>query len=62
VFDETFLVPNPVVPSADGLSLEPQTGPDAGSLTVGGELDKLAANIAFARNIAGVHWRTDGSE
>jgi membrane-associated phospholipid phosphatase len=62
MFDETFLVPDPVVPSADGLSLEPYTGPDAGSLTVGGELDKLAANIAFARNIAGVHWRTDGSE
>ncbi|OGP84937.1 MAG: phosphoesterase [Deltaproteobacteria bacterium RBG_13_65_10] len=62
MFDETFLVPSPVVPSADGLSLEPYTGPDAGSLTVGGELDKLAANIALGRNLAGVHWRTDGSE
>jgi hypothetical protein len=35
------------------------TGPDAGELTVGGELDKLAANIALGRSAAGVHWRTD---
>ena len=35
------------------------TGPDAGSLTVGGELNKVAANIAIARNMAGVHWRSD---
>ncbi len=28
-------------------------------LTVGGELDKLAANIAIARNMAGVHFYTD---
>jgi hypothetical protein len=37
----------------------PYTGPDAGSLTVGGELNKLAGNIAIGRNGAGVHWRTD---
>ena len=29
-------------------------------LTVGGELNKLASNIAFARNAAGVHYRSDG--
>jgi hypothetical protein len=28
-------------------------------LTVGGELNKLAANIALGRNAAGVHWRSD---
>ena len=28
-------------------------------LTVGGELDKLAANISIARNLAGVHYFTD---
>ncbi len=28
-------------------------------LTVGGELNKVAANIAIGRNMAGVHWRTD---
>jgi hypothetical protein len=28
-------------------------------LTVGGELNKVAADIATGRNMAGVHWRTD---
>ena len=28
-------------------------------LTVEGELNKLASNVATGRNIAGVHWRTD---
>ena len=27
-----------------------------------GELNKLANNIAIGRNLAGVHWRTDGTE
>jgi hypothetical protein len=29
---------------------------------VGGELNKLAANLALGRDIAGVHWRSDGIE
>jgi hypothetical protein len=58
-FDETFVLPNPVVPSDDGLTLLPYTGLDAGQITVGGELNKVAANIAIGRNIAGVHWRSD---
>ena len=62
VFDESFVIPNPVVPSADGLSLMPYTGPDAASLTVGMELNKLASNIALGRNFAGVHWRSDYEE
>ena len=62
LFDETYVIPNPVVPSADGTSLVPYTGPDAGSLTVGGELNKVAANVAIGRNIAGVHWRSDYTE
>jgi hypothetical protein len=28
-------------------------------LKVGGELNKLVANIALGRDAAGVHWRTD---
>jgi hypothetical protein len=56
MFDENYEIPNPVVPSADGLSLVPYSGP---KLTVGGELNKLASNIATGRNLAGVHWRTD---
>jgi membrane-associated phospholipid phosphatase len=29
-------------------------------LTIGGELNKLAANIGIGRNVAGIHWRSDG--
>jgi hypothetical protein len=32
------------------------------SSTVGGELNKLAANVALGRDTAGVHWRSDGVE
>src|SRR5207237_2117394 len=49
VFDESYVIPQPVVPSADGLTLAPYTGPDADRLTVGGELNKLAANVAMGR-------------
>jgi membrane-associated phospholipid phosphatase len=61
-FDESWPVPNPMVPNPAGTALVPYTGADAGRLTLGGELDKLAANIAIGRNMAGVHWRTDYSE
>jgi hypothetical protein len=59
IFDEAFIMPNPVRASDDGLSLVPYKGP---ALTVGNELNKLAANIALARDFAGVHWRSDGIE
>jgi len=62
LFDESFVLSNPVVPDAAGTSLLPYAGPDAGMLTVGGELNKLASNVATGRNIAGVHWRTDAIE
>lgn len=58
-FDENAPITNPVVASDDGLSLVPYTGGDAGRLTVAGELNKIAANIAIARNMAGMHWRSD---
>ena len=61
-FDESHPVPDPVVPNAHGTALEPYTGPGAGALTVGGELNKVAGNTAIGRNMAGVHWRTDYSE
>jgi hypothetical protein len=57
-FKESFAVPSPVVASDDGATLNPSTA----SLTVGGELNKLAANISFGRDTAGVHWRSDGIE
>jgi hypothetical protein len=55
-FNESFVIPNPVVPSDDGLSLVPWTGEP---LTVGNELNKLVFNAAFGRNTAGVHFRRD---
>jgi len=55
-FDESFIIPNPVVPSADGTTLNAYSGP---ALTVGNELNKVAANIAIGRNAAGIHYRSD---
>src|SRR5205085_2471280 len=61
-FDESFVIPNPEVPNPTPptppappipySTLMP--APGAPSLTVGGELNKLAANIALGRNAAGV--------
>ena len=59
-FDGNFTIPNPVVPSSDGLSLLPYTGPNANQLTVNGELNKLGHNVSFGHGIhAGIHWRSD---
>ncbi len=58
-FDESFVIPNPVVASDDGQSLLPYTGSDAGEITVGSELNKLANNIALGRDFEAVHWRSD---
>lgn len=57
--DESHVLPEPVVASADGLSLQPWKGAD---LTVSGEFDKLASNVALGRDFGGVHWRSDGVE
>ncbi len=65
LFDEGFEIPGPVMPSPDGRRLVPYAAPrsaPAGPLTVGGELNKLASNVATGRNHAGVHWRTDAVE
>jgi hypothetical protein len=55
-FNEKALVPAPVIPSADGLSLLPYTG---SALTIGGEANKLAFNVAMGRNWSGIHYRSD---
>ncbi|MGH8885727.1 MAG: vanadium-dependent haloperoxidase [Egibacteraceae bacterium] len=60
-FNESYVIPDPVVPNKAGTALVPYTGPDKDRLTVGGELNKLAANIAFGRTMGGVHWRTDNT-
>lgn len=62
IFDENFVIPHPMVASDDGTQLVPYTGADKDRLTLGGEANKLAANIAIGRNHAGVHWRSDYRE
>jgi hypothetical protein len=57
-FDGDDIFPHPVMPSIDGLALEPYTGPE--NLTVNGELHKLAHNMSFGHGIhAGINWRSD---
>jgi hypothetical protein len=55
-FDESFVLPDPVIADRTGVLLERYSGPE---LTVGNELNKLAANIATGRNAAGIHYRSD---
>ena len=55
-FDGNFVIPNPVVPASNGLSLVPYTG---APLTVNGELSKLAFNVSFGHGIhSGIHFRS----
>jgi hypothetical protein len=58
-FNPNFVLPDPLVPTDDGLALRPWRGEP---LTVGGELHKLAFNMAFGRDTAGVHFRKDEIE
>jgi hypothetical protein len=59
-FDGSYIIPNPLVPTDDGLSLVPYSGGDSGQITVNGELNKLAHNVSFGHGIhAGIHWRSD---
>jgi hypothetical protein len=55
--------PSPVCPNANNnptVSPPPFTDANGNPLTVGGELDKLASNVALGRNFGGVHFRSDG--
>ncbi|MGA9773532.1 MAG: vanadium-dependent haloperoxidase [Blastocatellia bacterium] len=54
IFDDQL----PLLQQIDGSP--PFTDEDGVPLTVGGELDKLASNIALGRNFGGVHYRSDG--
>ncbi|MEZ5581842.1 MAG: hypothetical protein R3F37_02825 [Candidatus Competibacteraceae bacterium] len=47
VFNEAFVLPEPVQPTPDGTTLEPL--PDSVTLTLGSEINKLASNIPLAR-------------
>ncbi|MFQ4143579.1 vanadium-dependent haloperoxidase [Chlorogloeopsis sp. ULAP02] len=58
-FDENFIIPDPVVPDPnDPTKVIPYSG---APLTVGGELNKLAANYYIGRGHGGIHWRSDGA-
>lgn len=37
------------------------TQTDAAKMTIGGELNKLASNVAMGRSMGGVHWRSDNT-
>ncbi len=43
----------------DGL---PVSASDIPGLTINGEINKLASNIAMGRDFAGIHWRSDAEE
>lgn len=60
-FQEDYVIPNPLMPnpSDGGQTVIPLSPPV--SLTVGGELNKLANNVGIARNLGGVHWRSDAT-
>jgi len=58
-FNESFVLTNSLMASDDGLSLLPYSGEN---LTVGGEINKLAGNIAIGRDYAGVHYRQDATQ
>ena len=57
-FNPDFVIPEPVQATDDGGSLETWAGEP---LTLGHEIDKLASNIAFGRNAARVHYRSDSA-
>lgn len=58
LFNEDFEIPSPLQPNSDNSSLEAYVG----TLRLGDELNKLAANISLGRDHAGVHYRSDGIE
>ena len=61
-FDESWVIPQPVMANDYGTELICYNEADAAMMTVGGELNKLASNISIARNAAGVHWLSDYTE
>ena len=56
-FNEKYVMHNSVQADHTGSTLLPYHGQ---TLTVGGELNKLANNISLGRDAAGVHYRQDG--
>lgn len=64
-YDEDFVLPDFLTFKVNkaGTGLEPyRAGKDGPPLTIGGELNKLAHNITWGRNMSGVHFWHDGFE
>lgn len=61
LFDVAQPFPSPVDVVVDSTGHEHVELYTGGPLTIEGELNKLASNIALGRNVAGVHWRSDGT-
>ncbi len=55
--NEDYVFVDPKVANNNGSELLSYT---ASNLTLGGELNKLIANVTHARDGAGMHWRSDG--
>jgi membrane-associated phospholipid phosphatase len=61
-FGQTYgnvTLPKPLTTVDDGSKPVVYNGADAGNITVGGELNKLASNVGYGRVFAGIHWRQD---
>ena len=57
LFNEEYVISDPVQASPDGEGLEPWEGKD---LTLGDEVNKLVSNVNYGgRQFAGVHYRSD---
>ena len=54
-WNEDIGFPGPRQPTADGTTFVAYPG----ALSIGGELNKLAYNLSFGRDMSGVHWRVD---
>jgi hypothetical protein len=61
LFDGSLPFPSPVDVVVDNTGHEHIEQYSGSPLTIEGELNKLASNIALGRDIAGVHWRSDGT-
>lgn len=68
LFDESVVMtnvpgmPRVLIASTDGCALDDAPEDQQVQLTVEGELNKLASNVAIGRNAAGVHWRSDATQ
>ena len=54
--EDAYSDPSPITPQETEYEL---WGLD--KLTVGGELNKIASNVAMGRTMGGVHWRSDNT-